>query len=287
MSIAAAADHSRFWRDPAAPGFEFFAARFTRYAFARHAHDEHLVRVVESGVEAFTCRGTRWLATPDDLLTVNPGDIHDGTAATPEGYRYRVLYFDPPVIEGILRDSAGREGTDRPVSPFYRSSLTRDPTLAAALRRVLPAFDPDAAKAAAGQSLHRQTALIGVVAAIFERHGEAAAPAPPPHAPGQVRRAQDYIAANLDADITLDDLAAVSGLSRFQVVRAFRRATGFPPHAYLMQRRLAAAKDMLRKGEPPARVAAAVGLYDQAHFTRRFKQAYGITPGAYRDGMRR
>ncbi|MCA1941243.1 MAG: helix-turn-helix transcriptional regulator, partial [Caenispirillum bisanense] len=91
---------------------------------------------------------------------------------------------------------------------------------------------------------------------------------------------------HLDDDIALDDLAAVSGLSRFQLVRAFRRATGFPPHAYLMQRRLAAAKDLLRAGQPPAQVAAAVGLYDQAHFTRRFKQLYGITPGAYQAGVR-
>lgn len=282
-----AADHSRFWRHAAVPGFEFFAATFTRYAFARHAHDECLVGVVEEGVETFTCRGSRWLATPDHLITVNAGDVHDGNAATADGFRYRVLYMDPPVLEDILREAAGREGSDRGMLPFYRSSVTHDPELAAALRQVLPAFDPAApAGAATGETLHRQTALYGVVAAVFGRHAGMTATAAAPDAPQAVRRAMDYMAAHLDDDIALDDLAAVSGLSRFQLVRAFRRATGFPPHAYLMQRRLAAAKDLLRAGQPPAQVAVAVGLYDQAHFTRRFKQLYGITPGAYQAGVR-
>lgn len=283
--MSTATDHSRFWRHPAAPGFEFFAATFTRYTFAPHAHDECLVGVVEEGVEAFTCRGTRWLATPDDLLTVNPGDIHDGTAATPDGYRYRVLYLEPPVLEEILREAAGLEGTDRPVRPFYRQSMTRDPELAAALRRALAPFDP--ADTSGGETMYRQTDLLGVVSAIFGRHaGVAAATGAAPDAPRQVRRAMDWMAENLEADIALEDVAAAAGLSRFQVVRAFRRATGSTPHAWLMQRRLARAKDLLRAGEPPAQVATAVGLYDQAHFTRRFKQLFGITPGAYQAGVR-
>ncbi len=282
-SAALSAEHSRFWRHPAAPGCEFFAASFTRHAFARHAHDECLVGVVEAGVESFTCRGTRWLATPDDLLTVNPGDIHDGTAGTPEGYRYRVLYLDPSVLEEVLRDAAGRPHSDRAAVPFYRQSLAHDPQLAEALRRVLPAFD--AAAPPAGTTLGRQTALLGVLAAVFGRHAGVTTEAPAPDAPRQVRRAMDFMAANLEADLSLEDVAAVAGLSRFQLVRAFRRATGCTPHAYLMERRLAAAKARLRAGEPPAEVAAAVGLYDQPHFTRRFKQLYGITPGAYQAGV--
>ncbi|GAA0584577.1 AraC family transcriptional regulator [Caenispirillum bisanense] len=281
---AAPVEHSRFWRHPAAPGCEFFAASFTHHAFARHAHDECLVGVVESGVESFNCRGSHWLATRDHLLTTNPGDIHDGSAGAPGGYRYRVLYLDPPLLEEVLRDAAGRPGSDRTAMPFYRQPVTPDPQLAEALRRVLPAFDGD--HAAPGTTLGRQTALLGVLAAVFGRHAGVVTDAPAPDAPRQVRRAMEFMAANLEADLSLEDVAAVAGLSRFQLVRAFRRATGCTPHAYLMERRLAAAKARLRAGEPPAQVAAAVGLYDQPHFTRRFKRLYGITPGAYQAGVR-
>ena len=55
-----------------------------------------------------------------------------------------------------------------------------------------------------------------------------------------------------------------------------------PPHAYLRHLRLAAARRLLALGEAPAAVAAATGFVDQAHLTRRFKGAYGITPGRFR-----
>ena len=59
------------------------------------------------------------------------------------------------------------------------------------------------------------------------------------------------------------------------------RAHGLPPHAYLLQLRLGHAKRLLAAGEAPAAVAAAVGFVDQSHLSRRFKGAFGITPGQY------
>jgi AraC-like DNA-binding protein len=54
------------------------------------------------------------------------------------------------------------------------------------------------------------------------------------------------------------------------------------PHAYLIDVRVRRARDLLRRGEPPAVVAATVGFADQAHLTRVFKARVGIAPGSYR-----
>ena len=83
------------------------------------------------------------------------------------------------------------------------------------------------------------------------------------------------------AATTLADLAAASGLSRFQVVRAFSEATGMTPHAYLVQRRIRTVRRMIARGTPLADAAFAGGFADQSHMTRAFVRAYGITPGAY------
>jgi len=85
----------------------------------------------------------------------------------------------------------------------------------------------------------------------------------------------------LAEDIATETLAALAGMSRFRLCRHFARAYGLPPHAYRLQRRLAAAKRLLGEGEPPAAVAAALGFADQSHFHKRFKGAFGITPGRF------
>ena len=72
--------------------------------------------------------------------------------------------------------------------------------------------------------------------------------------------------------------------ARPQLARAFTTAFGIAPHAYLIGRRLDAARDRILGGQPLADVAAEVGFFDQAHLTRRFKRFLGITPGRFARG---
>ena len=76
-------------------------------------------------------------------------------------------------------------------------------------------------------------------------------------------------------------LAEACGLSRFQVVRGFARATGLPPHACLLQRRGHVARQPVAAGTPLAEVAARCGFADQSHLTRVFGRTFGLPPGAY------
>jgi AraC-like DNA-binding protein len=77
-------------------------------------------------------------------------------------------------------------------------------------------------------------------------------------------------------------LAALSGVSRFQLLRAFGREVGTTPYAYLLQRRVRLARQLLKAGQQPAEAAAASGFADQSHLTRAFVRQFGITPARYR-----
>ena len=79
-----------------------------------------------------------------------------------------------------------------------------------------------------------------------------------------------------------DDLAQATGVDRFRLSRAFKAAFGLAPHAYLVQLRLARARQLLAAGQPPALVAMALGFADQSHLGRWFRRAYGMTPAHYR-----
>lgn len=98
-----------------------------------------------------------------------------------------------------------------------------------------------------------------------------------------LQRVRDYLSEHLRKRVRLDDLAAMASMSRFQLTRQFERAYGLPLHAYHVHLRLVEAKRRLRAGAAIVTVAAELGFADQSHLHRRFKGAFGMTPGAWRD----
>ena len=99
--------------------------------------------------------------------------------------------------------------------------------------------------------------------------------------PAGVVTARDYLRAQAVKNVTLDELAAVAGLSKFYLLRAFARAYGLTPHAYQMELRLARARRLLAEGRPLSHVTYDAGFADQSHLTRRFAAFYGLTPARY------
>jgi AraC-like DNA-binding protein len=105
-------------------------------------------------------------------------------------------------------------------------------------------------------------------------------------APWQVRRAKEILSGNLDGRVPLKEVAKDCGLSVSHFSRAFRRATGVPPHQWLMTRRVEAAKEKLRDGRSSLLdVALASGFSDQSHLTRVFNGMVGLSPGAWRRAL--
>jgi AraC-like DNA-binding protein len=71
-------------------------------------------------------------------------------------------------------------------------------------------------------------------------------------------------------------------LSRFQFLRRFKHTVGMTPHAWLVRLRLERACTLLARSETSiAQVAMAVGFYDQSHFNRAFRSAFGVAPSGY------
>ncbi|HTN99015.1 MAG TPA: helix-turn-helix transcriptional regulator, partial [Nordella sp.] len=75
------------------------------------------------------------------------------------------------------------------------------------------------------------------------------------------------------------------GLSKFQLLRGFCKATGLTPHAYLVQRRVALARTLIAGRLPLAEAALTAGFADQSHMTRLFVRTYGVSPGLYAEAV--
>lgn len=262
-----------FARDPQS-GTEAVRAQFHSHAYDPHFHDQVLVGVTEQGVQQFRCRRQLHRSTPGRVILMEPGDIHDGEAAEPSGFTYAMLYFDPAWLRRAAALYAG--GPENEAVWHFPQTLADDPILArailAAYRQVLR---PDGRMA-------REAALDAVVA-ILARRFAGASRRPGAEARHIAARARQAIDAHCERDLGLQELVLLSGAEdRFRLTRAFKAAYDLPPHAYLVQRRLNRARQMLAKGEPPAEVAAGLGFADQSHLGRWFRRAYGMTPAAYR-----
>ncbi|HWK95359.1 MAG TPA: AraC family transcriptional regulator [Pseudolabrys sp.] len=130
-------------------------------------------------------------------------------------------------------------------------------------------------------SLSLLTHLVG----SYSSHGRLRAPDRGPGALDgrRLARVLDCIEENLGSDLTLESLAEVACLSRYHFARAFRDATGVPPHRFISARRLDHAKQLLGGTSLSlAEVAFACCFSSQASFTRAFHKRVGMAPGEYR-----
>jgi AraC-like DNA-binding protein len=136
---------------------------------------------------------------------------------------------------------------------------------------------------AGAESLGVDEALTSVLLDMIDRHaGGLNAVGVAGREPLAVRRAKDYLAAHVEEQVELENLAKAAGLSPLHLIRVFRKATGLTPHNWLMDRRVHLACNLLRAGMSATHVAAQCGFSDQSHLTRVFKSRLGITPGRFR-----
>jgi AraC family transcriptional regulator len=99
----------------------------------------------------------------------------------------------------------------------------------------------------------------------------------------QLRRACEFIEANLDGDPSISDIATECGLSSSHFAKAFKQTTGAPPHAWLSMRRIERAKRLMNETDLRlAEIALGCGFVDQSHFARTFVKREGCSPGRWR-----
>lgn len=268
------AERTRFWRDPRFMGMECLTATFITHEFAPHAHETFSIGAIEAGSQISKIKGERSEAGPGFFYLINPDEIHDGHPGG-SGYRYRMVYPSAELLVNIIEDVTGRafKGT-----PSFSRRVLQAPDLAIAFHHAHRMLELN------GGTLEAEESMFSVLATMFERHGSTIITPIETREQSAVHRARDFLAENYAEDVGLEELAKVAGLSRAHLIRAFRKEFHITPHAYLTDKRVRAAKTLLRHGWSAVDAAYQCGFADQAHFSRHFKARTGVTPGAFRAG---
>jgi AraC-like DNA-binding protein len=268
---AMADDWVRYFR---AGPVEAMHAHFTSHVYHRHAHETYSFGVTESGAQAFTCRNGRHVSSTGMVMAFNPDDPHDGQSDSDGGFTYQMVHVWPSAFTGPV--------------PLFRTPVLDDPVAAGAVTRLFAAVAGPSSPLERDERLDAALRLLGRHA-TGRRPGRPESGWPESGWPPSGRDARAEVAARIRSflhehavtDVTVDDLAAVVGCSRFAAYRAFTSAYGIAPSDYQRQLRIRAARRLLAAGVAPARAAAEAGFADQPHLTRWFRRYYGITPAAY------
>ncbi len=200
----------------------------------------------------------------------------------PGGQPHAVDWRCPAHVLSLqLSESFLAEVVDAAPSPSCRGLTLRDPFLFASarqLRAVLEAEVPPSPLVVGALA----TAIAFRVGVARGTVGRAQAPAPRSLSAREVRVLREYVDAHLDQSITLSALAGLVKLSLWHFMRCFQATFGVAPHAFITQRRLDRARELLAASPRPiVDVALEVGM-THSHFSRTFLSRFGVSPREYR-----
>jgi AraC-like DNA-binding protein len=240
----------------------------TNHHFPRHSHDQFAIGVITFGAQRSWSGIGSVQASTGDVITANPGEIHDGIPLDGNVRGWRMIYFDPGLVRREIEEEiVGGVEIARPV--------VRDPFLARTFTHLFECL-----KAPKSDPLATEENLLRCLIYLLRRHGTAR-----PSSRGAspcVMKAIQLLDSAPEMSFSLAELAELTGVSRFRLLRGFAREIGTTPHAYLVQRRVRLARQLLAAGQTPAQAAIQAGFADQSHMTRVFVRQLGITPARYR-----
>ena len=245
--------------------------------YARHWHDAFCVGLVEHGAQTSVSGRGQVDAYAGDLITCNPGEVHDGRPLGGTCRRWRLLAIEPSGMAAVSFSPArGGRATFEITQP-----VIRDVEMRAAFLTLLGRIDrwQQAHTGRDALRLACDEALVDTMALMATRY---TATPPEEGAEGQIKHVRDRLADETSESPTLACLAAMTGMSQYQLVRRFKAVYGMPPHAWLLQLRAERARWLICNGAALAQAAATCGFADQSHISRIFMRKFGFTPGAWR-----
>lgn len=245
---------------------------FRDLALGVYLSGRHKIRrqIGNSVVEGWSDPGT---------INLTPPGI-EGTWEASASSRAAVIVIRPEFISRAIEEHWGADSSKVEIAKQF---LVRDP--------VIEAVALNLAREAAGGSpagrLYVESGCEFLAHHLIYRYSNLS-PTPPRSMGGLssrlLKRVVEYIEDTLGQPIKLRELATLAGISARHFERAFRQSTGSSPHAYVMDRRLQKARDLLihQPGLPIEQIAFRLGFSSSSHFSSAFRRQTGLTPTDFR-----
>ena len=252
----------RYFRDVDGKAYYLKHCKGQSHAFRKHAHEEYSVALVTGGESLFQFVEEEFHIHKGQLVLIGPGVVHQCCPVCVAEWSFYMLH----VTAAWIRDA----GFDMKGIPAFAIRDLRDEEF----YRLELNF-----KQACESVEEAEENIVLIAEAAFSQPVDQA-----------IERSEftweepmldsicEEIRTRLNETIPLDELAQNAGMDRYTLIRRFGRQFNTTPHSWQIMLRVNEARCLLEKGMSITEAALEVGFYDQSHFTKIFKETFGVTP---------
>ncbi len=259
----------KFWRVPHLEGIELLHVSNLTHDYPRHIHEDYCIVIILRGTETHICRGKSYKALAGNIMLLNSDEAHSTRSA---GVEYRVIHISSKELVRFASEVTNR----KPETVYFHNPVIED---SLTFRLLLGLHLKLEGKAS---PLELESEFLSAISLLFKRQEKFHFKLEPVgKEPRYIELVRDYLRSNYAENVSLSELASLTNLSPFHLLRVFSNQTGVPPHEYQTQVRVIQAGRLLRKGYSILNAALETGFFDQSHLCRNFKRITGMTPGFY------
>lgn len=248
-----------------------------------HNHDFYEVFFFISGKVTYIIEGKTYRLKPGDIILINNKELHKPLIESGEDYERIVVWIDPGYIASLCTDS-----TD--LLMCFESSARKKYNLLRPgaeslqnLKNIFLKLEMANNSSGFGCSILRNVYLTELIvylnrAYLDTREEEIEIDIAYNK---KISEMIKYINLNLNEDLSLETLSAKFYISKYHLLREFKKNTGYTIHRYIQQKRLIIAKILLKENMKVTEVCMRCGFGDYSNFIRSFKKEFGISPKKY------
>ena len=244
--------------------------------FSMHAHDMCEIFYFISGNCQYRVEGSYYPLEPGSLMIMRPGETHKLQITENIPYERAAIHFSSEIVRAI--DPQGellRAFMNRPLGQrnLYSRAAVRSSYVHECLEGMETSFTEEYSRRLAILS-HLYPLLSEIQTAFLQKHHEII---PNPRR-NIARELVEYINLNLNDELSLEALSDHFFISKCQLNRLFKQATGSTIWEYILIKRLFSARQMLRAGKPAIEVCQSCGFHDYSSFYRIYKKHFLVSP---------
>lgn len=237
--------------------------------FTKHFHDTYTIGLTHDGIFKSKYEKKVIFSYKNSSKIINPGEMHAGDS---NSWKYTNFYPSIELISEIYEQVFFEKRI-----PIFTEHIINDITLYTLLYNFFISTYNNVDK------MIIETNMINALSYLIRNYTDMTKEYNYSFDNKKIiKNSITYIKDSLETNISLDDLAINSNLSKYHFLRVFKNHTGITPHKYILIQRIEKSKDLILKGMNISSVAYTAGFSDQSHLIRSFKKIYGYTPNDFK-----
>ncbi|WP_373844624.1 helix-turn-helix domain-containing protein [Clostridium sp.] len=238
--------------------------------FPNHFHDYYVLGFIEKGKRYLSCNNREYTIEKGDLLLFNPRDNHTCAQIDNKTLDYRCINIHEEIMLKSVFEITGKE-----YLPHFTEQVIFHSELVSLLKELHLMIMEEK------KDFRKEEIFFFLLEQLIKEYSKQEIHETNSVQSKKITAICEFLEKNYVKNITLDELSALTGLSKYYLLRSFTKQKGISPYSYLETIRINKAKKLLQQGITPLDTALRTGFTDQSHFSNFFKKFIGLTPKQY------